>query len=126
MPKTYSPAGLGLGLNYVGTHAYGWNYNSAQGAGTFTALNFSTGKEYIVGQICCGIDNKAGAEHEFNVTINGNIVFSSKSDNGKETSLVNPFSSPVDILLPPNSEIKIDVIVNYTTPISVNLVGKVY
>ena len=75
--------GTGKGLTVVGKHAYATNYNSAVPTlpTVFEALNFQTGKHYIVGTFSCGIDNKPGSEHERCV----NAVASS--------SLILPFSS---------------------------------
>ncbi len=118
--------GSSKGLTVLGKHAYATNYNSAQGSGTFNALDFQTGKRYIIGSFSVGIDNKPGSEHEFRVKFNNVVIFESKSDNGKETSLVNPFSSPIKILVPPNTEVKAEVEVNATTPLSVFFVGELH
>jgi hypothetical protein len=120
--------GTGKGLTVVGKHAYATNYDSAVATlpTVFEALNFQTGKHYIVGTFSCGIDNKPGSEHEFRIKFNNIVVFESKSDNGKETSLVNPFSSPIKILLPPNTEVKVEADVNAVTPVAIFFVGELY
>ena len=121
-----NPVGIGNSINIIGNHAYATNYIAAQAAGTFNALDFTTGNYYVVAAVNVGIDNKPGSEHEFRVTTNGEVTYESKSDNGKETSLVAPFSSIVKVLLPPQSRIQMDIEVNATTPLSISLVGRVY
>ena len=121
-----NPAGTGTGINYVGDHAYGNNYNSAQASGTFNALDFSTGNEYIVGTISAGQDNKPGSEHEFRLKINGQVVFECKNDNGTQVTAYSPFTAPLNVLLPSNSHIQVEIDVNATTPVSVIFVGEVY
>ena len=120
--------GTGKGLTVLGKHAYATNYNSAVPTlpAVLEALNFQTGKRYIVGTFSVGIDNKIGSEYEFRVKFNNVVVFESKSDNGKETSLVNPFSSPIKILIPPNTEVKVEADVNAITPFAVFFVGELH
>tara|TARA_R110002012_G_C11510740_1_gene598383 strand:+ start:552 stop:941 length:390 start_codon:yes stop_codon:yes gene_type:complete len=121
-----NPAGISTSLNTIGNHAYATNFNAAQAAGTFNALDFTTGNYYIIASVNVGIDNKPGSEHEFRLTTNGEITYESKSDNGKDTALVAPFGSLIKVLLPPQSRIQMAVEVNATTPISISLVGRIY
>ena len=120
-----NPAGTGTSINFVGSHAYAYNYNSAA-SGTFTALDFNTGNEYIVGYVTAGQDNKQGAEHEFRLKINSEVVFECKNDNGTEITAYSPFTAPAYVLLPPNSHILMEVEMSASSPVSVIFVGEVY
>ncbi len=120
-----NPAGTGTSINFIGKHAYAYNYNSAA-SGVFTALDFNTGNEYIVGFVSAGQDNKVGSEHEFRIKINGEIIFESKNDNGVQVTAYSPFTSPINVLLPANSHIQIEVEVSATTPVAVTFTGEVY
>jgi len=120
-----NPVGTGTSINYIGNHAYAYNF-ATQGSGTFSALDFSTGNEYIIGQISAGQDNKIGAEHEFRLKINGETVFECKNDNGTQITAYAPFTAPINVLLPPNSRIIMEIDVNTETNVAVAFVGRVY
>ena len=47
-----NPTGTGTGLNYIGDHAYAYSGEvDNNGSSATTALKFTTGNEYVLGQM---------------------------------------------------------------------------
>ena len=100
-----NPSGTGTSLNYVGDHAYAYSGEiDNNGSSTSTALNFTTGGEYIVGQMHfiyftesgtadAAYTLKLNSESVYALTLNGNINDSNRPD--------------VEILIPPFSHVEV-------------------
>ena len=73
-----STAGVGTSLNYIGDHVYAYNNYTAQ-TSSVAFLNFSTGSEYIVGELTMGplvnlTDTTDGKRSTASIKLNGSIV----------------------------------------------------
>ena len=73
-----NPAGTGTSLNYVGDHVYAYNNYNAQTT-SISFLNFTTGSEYIVGEMALGplvnlTDTTDGKRSTASIKLNGSIV----------------------------------------------------
>ena len=100
-----NPTGTGAILNYIGKHAYAYSGEvNNSGSGTSTALKFTTGNEYIIGQMHLIYFTESGtadaaytikinSESVYALTLNGNINDSNRPD--------------VTVLLPPQSKIEV-------------------
>tara|TARA_Y100000310_G_C19994630_1_gene495674 strand:- start:72 stop:482 length:411 start_codon:yes stop_codon:yes gene_type:complete len=121
-----NPVSTGLSLHYFGKHASAYNYAASQAAGTWSALDFKTGNEYIIGYFTAGQDNKVGSEHEFRILINGVTAFESKNDNGTQVTAYAPFTAPLYFLIPPHTRLQVEIDTNGTTNLAVTFAGRVY
>ena len=125
-PSADNPVSTGLSLRYFGEHASAYNYAASQAAGTWTALDFKTGNEYVVGYFSAGQDNKLGSEHEFRILINGVTAYECKNDNGTQVTAYAPFTAPLYFLIPPHTRLQVQIETNNTTSLAVTFAGRVY
>ena len=91
------------GLSMIGDHAYAYN-NLPATADDTAVLDFTTGKEYIIGWIQFNgyikpSQTGVGTEGTCTMTFNGQTVLSLKTDTELETSA--PHSENQYILIPP-------------------------
>jgi len=122
-----NPAGTGAILNYIGKHAYAYSGEvSNNGSSTSTALIFTTGNEYIMGQMHFIYFTESGtADAAYTIKINSESVYA-LSLNGN----INDSNRPdVEVLLPPQS--KIEVLVQRisgsgTLNLGASFTGRVY
>jgi len=73
-----NPAGIGTSLNYVGNHVYAYN-NYAASTTASAKLDFTTGSEYIVGELTLGplvnlTDTTDGKRSTASIKLNGAVV----------------------------------------------------
>ena len=129
-PTNYQFAGPGLGIRYVGEHAYA--YNTAPASETASnILEFTTGAGYIVGTIQLNANVKAsdpatGVIATLDVTLNGETAMILKATT---SDALTPSTASCDIIIPPFTRVaaSIDTNANTATYIgSVALIGRVY
>ena len=73
-----STAGVGTSLNYIGDHVYAYN-NYAASTTSSAKLDFTTGSEYIVGELTLGplvnlTDTTDGKRSTASIKLNGAVV----------------------------------------------------
>ena len=130
-PVGSNPAGTGTGLNYIGNFAYA----SSGAIQTLTTaaphLNFTTGAEFIVGELqlqgACNIgDVPDGEVVAFVIKVNGEVVAQPKVGTAAEAM---PSVEHYKILLPSYSKVEVEVIAaasNTGWKTSASFVGRVY
>jgi len=105
-----NPSGTGSSLNYIGNHAYGYSGGYSASTSAVTALEFTTGSEYVAGVLTLNsatqyeTANIAGAF--MRVQSNGETIATAYSGNGANDS---PSSALVDLIFPPFTHIKIEM-----------------
>ena len=123
-----NPAGIGSSLNYIGNHVYANSGTYEAKNTTQTVLEFTTGNNYIVGtlQLNSAVQysnasvRQSAAKISFDSQIIALVVGSAEDA---------PVSQATDILIPPFTNVKVEVISaqsdsdNFTT---VSIVGRVY
>jgi len=123
-----NPAGIGSSLNYIGNHVYANSGTYEAKNTTQTVLEFTTGNNYIVGtlQLNSAVQysnasvRQSAAKISFDSQIIALILGSAEDA---------PVSQTTDILIPPFTNVKVEVISaqsdsdNFTT---VSIVGRVY
>lgn len=125
-----NPTGTGTGLNYIGNHAYAYSGTININNTTVTALEFSIGTQYIVGQIQLGgevafmtADKVVGIK----VTINGEGIINNQFltvSGGDRTDMMDP----ILIILSPYDKVTIEINTNDTNnrEYTAMLTGRVY
>ena len=106
-----NPSGTGIGLSYIGDHAYAYSGAIGASSSAQTLLQFNTGNSYIVGKfMCCPVTNFAtvdGAETSFQLSVNGEIINIVKFDNNPSDTGGNYWI--FEVLLPAFSEVKMEM-----------------
>ena len=102
IPTSASIASPGLGIRYIGNHAYAYNI-IAVSTTPVTHLDFTTGAGYIIGKFQCNgaadMDNVGrGQETVFQIKLNGVTILQLKTSS--ETDDNNP-TVYNEILVPP-------------------------
>mgnify|MGYP003629370794 CR=1 FL=1 len=106
--------------------AYAYNVLSVDNA-TATFIEFNTLSYYLVGTIQMGRNMKASAETDFQVLFNDVKVYSAKYDNGAGQTLVMPTVTPLPIIIPPFTNVKLVCEVNDAADtIAVNFTANVH
>ena len=126
-----NPAGTSSSLNYIGNHAYANSGVIQTETSAAPHLNFTTGGEYIVGELelqgACNIADVADGEVcAFVIKINSEVVAQPKVGTAAEAM---PTVEHYKILLPPYSKIEVEVISaasNTGWKTSASFVGRVY
>jgi hypothetical protein len=126
-----NPAGTGTTLNYIGDHVYAYSGTFQSTNASQTMLDFSTGSEYIVGNLTlnAAIDfaqTDAGVGSAFRISINGEVISLIKTESGAEDM---PTNSIQELILAPFTDVKVEVIAsgNNTSFLNtINFVGRVY
>jgi len=126
-----NPAGIGQGLNYIGNHAYANSGTFASSQTEYTLLSFSTGTEYVVGELTVSGATDAtnpgtGLTSVFTLSMNGTDVMFVKIDTDVERS---PMTAVIPILIAPFTEVKLtalDSLSESGRKTSASLVGRVY
>ena len=99
-----SPAGTGTGINYVGNHVYAYSGGAPANTTPVTALDFTTGNEYIVGELTLSLaiqDEAASTAVAIsNVDLNGELSFNLLAGFSGADSAP---SDSIKILIPPQS-----------------------
>jgi hypothetical protein len=106
-----NPAGIGIGLNYVGNYAYAYSGTFPGSTTTTTILDTNSGSEIIVGEfqlnacVATGSPNVGlitGADIEFD----GQVIARIKADGQAETT---PASETQKVVIPPYTRITVKV-----------------
>jgi hypothetical protein len=125
-----NPAGTGTSLNYIGEHAWGNSGAISINNTTVTALEFSMGTRYLVGQVQLGgeiafmtADKVIGIK----MTVNGETILNNQFltvSGGSRTDIMDP----VLVLLAPFDNVKIEINTNDTNDreYTVIVTGRVY
>ena len=130
LPPDASTASTGLGLRYIGQHVYAFSGAQGMSTGEQTALNFTSGSGYILGDFFftggTAGGNAGGGITTFEVTFNDVPVMWPKVDSGLENM---PTYAKCNILIPPYTLVSVIIDSNidaaslFTT---VTLTGRVY
>ena len=113
--KGYGPqftGSVGLNLNYIGNHVYAYSGTFPSLNSSTTMLEFTTGSEYIKGQLVCNaaIDYStgnidSGVISGFKVSIDGQVVSIMKTDSGSEDM---PSNTIQELILAPFTTVKVE------------------
>ena len=112
-------------LELVGDHAYAWNVQIVNNA-TVTFFEFTTGNYYFVGSVQGGRNMKSSGEGQFYIDLNDTNVFYSKWDDGSGSTLVIPMVSPLPIIIPSYTKVKMYVETNASDTVTLVLSGRIY
>ena len=123
--STNSFTGPSEALDLVGDHAYAFNVQIVNNA-TVTFFEFTTGNYHFVGSVQGGRNMKSSGEGQFYIDLNESNVFYSKWDDGSGSTLVIPMVSPLPIIIPAYTKVKIYVETNASDTISLALTGRIY
>jgi len=125
-------SGTQKGLTIIGNHCYAASGELNPNNSTLTALDFDTGKEYIIGSIMWGvdlIDFDTNKDVGLFVKFNGILVYQVRgqlTNGGDFDGQVG--SMKVDLLIPPLTTVLIEVSTNQTNTVGQTILfnGKVY
>jgi len=124
--------GPNQGLSMIGSHCYGYSGTLNVTAETVTALDFTTGTGYILGNFSFLLDTTnltAGQEVGYSVSINGSQVAIAKGGEPAGSGL-NTVSTPYELslILPPFSAVVVSLISTDSDPIpmGITFTGRVY
>jgi len=108
-PTNYQFAGTGLGLTYIGDHAFAYSGDVAPGGTSGTALDFISGSSYIRGAFYYTADSSgAGGQYiVMQINFNGITVLYSKEKRDESFN-----SEEWAMLIPPFTHVE----VTYETP----------
>jgi hypothetical protein len=125
-----NPVGTGSGINYIGidpTHAYAYSGVISVNNVETTLLLFSTGNQYILGQINFNTGSTSNDDYLYKIKLNGEIV-QEYIFTGSPADRARP-DNTIPILLPPYSQVELTA-TNVTDTSSnnqiVSVVGRVY
>ncbi len=128
-----NPSGTGTSLNYIGNHVYAYSGTFPSLNSATTMLEFTTGSEYIKGELVCNsaIDFSTGNVDSgvitaFQVTINGQVASLMKTDSGAEDM---PSSTTQELILAPFTTVKVERIAsggNATFLNTATFTGRIY
>ena len=117
--------GAAQALEVIGDHAYAMSGSFASaggGSADTTYLSFTSGNYYFVGTL--QLFEKAAASHErfADVSFNGINIIEIKGDTAPDW-LEN---FPIDLIIPPYTEVQVDAGSTDAAPFSAVLVGRIY
>ena len=113
-------------LELVGEHAYAYNSQTINNT-TATFFEFTTGNYYLVGTIAGGRNMKSAAETTFKLYLNDTVVYQSKWDNGASATLVMPCQSPLPVIIPAYTKVKVEcVVADDADDIALTIAGRIY
>jgi len=124
-------ASVGLHLNVLGNHAYGYSGGLAASTSSQTALSFTTGNEVIVGEMQYNVPVRfvldgQGKSGVCEIKMNGVLIANLSGDNSSRDS---PTTETMKIVIPPYTVVEINVVSGTDSAdhlCSVSLVGKIY
>jgi len=123
---TNSYVGTQEALEILGNHAYAYNTFNVDNT-TATFMEFTTGNYYFVGTIQMGRNMKSTAETEFQLELNNQMAYKAKFDNGAGQTLVMPTQTPLPIIFPAYTKVKVSCIVSDSSDdISIAITGRIY
>jgi len=88
-------------------YIYSGAKNLSASADAQDMLEFNTNSEYLVMQFQGGRNAKVSAEMAVYAYINDVLVYYAKTDNGTQIPLTPYFSQPLELIIPPFSNVKI-------------------
>jgi len=126
-------AGAGLELNYIGDHCYAYSGLQSISSSSQILLSFQTGNTTIVADIYCSgplqfSNPAAGDKSNFQISING-VAVHLLGSRAANTDYTNPLPATVKVILPPYTNLLIEVDSNSTAAdqfTASSLVGRVY
>ena len=123
-----APAGTGLGLTYVGNHAYAMSgdVNTSGASNPLAILDFRTESSYIIAKIMFGLNHDTTKELGFKVFMNGQVVAGYEITGGVGDAQA---SNYIPLLIPPYSHIECTIqndVDSAAIPVHCHLVGRVY
>ena len=106
-----NPSGTGSVLNYIGEHVYAYSGTFPATTSAQTTLEFTTGSEYIVGEM---VTNGAitfgtasgGLITAFQISLNGEVVAITQIDTQSDHS---PGPPTIPLVLAPYTHVKVEV-----------------
>lgn len=127
-----SVASPGLGIRYVGNHAYAYSGLLPVSADTVTVLSFTSGSSYLVGefQVNAGYDDDDAAAAATptlaNIIFNGNSI--ALVGCGGQTPDRRPSSISQKVVIPPLTEVVVTLDSTATSDqyYSMTLIGRTY
>ena len=123
---TNSYVGTQEALEILGNHAYAYNTFNVDNT-TATFMEFTTGNYYFVGTIQMGRNMKSTAEAKFHLELNNQMAYKAKFDNGDGQTLVMPTQTPLPIIFPAYTKVKVSCIVSDSSDdISIAITGRIY
>jgi len=128
-----NPAGTGTSLNYIGNHVYAYSGTFPSVNSTTTMLQFTTGSEYIKGQLVCNAavdfstgNIDTGVVTGFKVTIDGQVVSLMKTESAAEDM---PSNVVQELILAPYTTVKLERIASGSSATYLNtatFTGRIY
>ena len=106
-----NPAGTGQSLNYVGNHVYAYSGVVGAASGGTTYLNFTTGSEYIVGQMICNYADNQTTDMTYTIKFDSQIIQQWVS---LGPSPYDP-QNVVDLVIPPFTKVEVIITSASTT-----------
>lgn len=102
-----NPAGVGSSINYIGEFAYAYSGGFGASTSPITGLDFTTGAEYLVGQLTLSLavqDSAASNSAAFsNVDLNGELICNMQAGFAGADSVP---SNTIDVIIPPFSRLQ--------------------
>ena len=125
-----NPAGTGSSINYIGKHAYANSGTFEATTSAQTVLQFTTASGYIVGTLqlnsAIQFSNVSVRQSAARISFDGQIVAILSAGDANEDA---PLSQATEILLPPYTNVKVEVISSSGDSdnfVTVGIVGEVY
>jgi len=100
-----NPAGTGAGINYIVNHAYAYSGVISVNNNETTMLLFSTGNQYVLGQINFNTGSTSNDDYLYKVKLNGEIV-QEYIFTGSPADRARP-DNTIPILLPSHSRVEL-------------------
>ena len=111
IPPTASVASVGLGINYIGQHCYGFSGEIGCSTSSITAFDFVSGSGYILfkatftGPLLYG-DPNVGSEANWQISLNDIVIANAHTDTAEGDIIQQP---QLTFLVPPFTKVKIEV-----------------
>jgi hypothetical protein len=121
-------ASVGLNLNVIGNHAYGYSGVLDIGQTETNMLSFRTGNFYFVGTIQFNALEISGEDFKYRFYLN-DIVVQGFMDNDGAYAVPQPPTTFINVIIPPYTEVKataVNVIDSATRNQVCNIVGQIY
>jgi len=124
-----SVAATGLGIRYIGEHAYAFSGTVTVAGTTVTALSFTTGAGYIVGKFYLNYNSSgfgAGERIGYSIELNGEEVVEAIYGDNVQSPTTAPYD--VQLVLPPHTVCEVKLTTSDSSDIGMGMVfsGRVY
>ena len=123
--NTLNPSGTGSSINYIGNHAYAYSgtvSSNGSSAADTTALKFTTGNSYVRGFLSFQTSEVGGGACYIDLKVNSEIVINILWDGDSHGNR----TQPLDIILPPYSDIEVLTGTGNDRTMTVQITGSVY